>query len=176
MTPPQFSEALGKPAPTCANCGAPLDTVKKHDSRLIVSPAEEQLVEEENSVAQRQDFCARCQAEARAGEYHGRWLAQRPAPPPPPKRETRKARAARLREEYHRLTDQPEPSAEDLDDIYLIAHLLMKTGGFKWLETDEEAGVIHFEDQSTKSRCEVRSVELDRERLNQAQERISGLL
>ncbi|MBN1475628.1 hypothetical protein JXA47_02640 [Candidatus Sumerlaeota bacterium] len=161
--------AIHRPANTCANCGAPLEAVPKHASRLVESSGgEEEVV--------RQDFCPACQAEARAGEFHSRWLAQRPAPPPPPKRETRRAQAAALREEFYRLSDQPEPSDDDLDTLFLLAHLLMKTGGFRWRETDEEEGILTFLDRHTQQLCQVKSVALDPERLSRAQDRLSHLL
>jgi hypothetical protein len=167
MTPLEHAEPIHRPSAVCAKCGAPLESVTKHHSRLVDAGG---------GATTRQDFCPACQAEARAGEYHSRWLAQRPAPASAPRRVTRRAQAARLREEFYRLTDQPEPSDEDRDALYLLAHLLMKTGGFRWKETDEEAGVIVFEDQSNKQRCAVQTVPLEGDRLRAAQERLSTLL
>jgi hypothetical protein len=170
MNIPEHREAIRKPGAICANCGAPLEGLPKHDSRLIV-PGEPGGVE-----AERQDFCPGCEAEARAGLFHGRWLAQRPAPPPPTRSQTRKAQAARLREAFHRLADVADPSEDQLCEIYLLAHLLMKSGGFRWLETDDEAGVIVFEDLASGQRSVVQSVPLEPDQLGRAQERLSGLL
>lgn len=170
--PPQHHEAIRKPGAACARCGAPLEEHNKHPSRLVAKPHEEP----EETGAERQDFCPKCQAEARAGEYHSVWLAKRPAPPPPPKSETRKAQSQRLRDEFYRLSDLPEPTDNDLDSIYLLAHMLMKIGGFRWRETDDDAGVIVFEDTTTKQRTAVQSVPLDGDRLAAAQERLGDIL
>lgn len=166
MSPPEHIEALKRPAQVCAVCGAPLESLAKHPSRLV----------EDGGGAARQDFCPACQAEARAGEYHSRWVALRPAPAPPPRRETRKAQAARLRDEFYRLADQPEPSEDDRDSLYLLAHLLMKTGGFRWRETRPDDGTLVFEDQTTKQMVEVPTVPLDPARPTAAQARLSELL
>jgi len=189
---PNLHEMIRKPATTCSNCGAPLEALPKHESRLVAAefaPEADEPVEptepeakaggegqEEGEQAVRQDFCPACQTQARAGAYHGRWLAQRPAPAAPTRSQTRKARAARLRTEYLRLIDNPSPSDEDLDTLYVAAHLLLKTGGFKWLRTDQEAGLILFEDVAMKEPIEIKIVPHDQERLNRAQERLSALL
>ncbi len=172
MTPPDPRESLQRPTAHCIKCNTPLVDLSKHPSRLVETSGGE---ESEEEIA-RQDFCPACEAEVRAGEYHSRWLAQRPAPPPPPKSETRKSQAARLREEFHRLTDLSEPSEEDRDALYLLAHLLMKVGGFRWRQTDEERGVLLFEDRSTEQTWEIQAVPLERKRLAQAQDRLNHLL
>lgn len=167
MIASELTDSIQKPAPQCAKCGAPLAQVPKHPSRLVTGSG---------GATERQDFCPACAAEVRAGQYHSRWLALRPAPPAPPRRLTRRAQAERFRQEFYRLADHPAPSEEDQDLLYLLAHLLMKVGGFRWRETDPEAGVIRFEDLSTKQVCEVPIRNLEPERVGQAQDRLASLL
>ena len=158
---------IGRPQNVCVKCGVQINEAGKHPSVIMGVPAGELPADEETDDPVRQDFCRACWEEMRDGNYFSYWLARREKPKPK-KIQTRKERNSMLLSYFDFLYAKGDP--DYAQNLYFLAHLLMKFSVFKWVRTEppvqESAGErVVFRNTVTDDFMTVEAVPLDDERL-----------
>ena len=124
---------IGRPHNTCLLCGKPIAGDLKHPSMLAPEPiAAGPGASHDDSL--RRDYCSDCWASsAKDEDYVGFWVTGR-EPPKPRKARTKKERNVARFSWFEAIQSKDDP--EMATRLYLLAHLLMKYGVFKWVKSE----------------------------------------
>lgn len=160
---------IGRPQNTCMGCGAPISMAGKHPSALLDPEGPDTAPKAD--VPLRQDYCATCWNQKTGSHYVGFWMARREEPKPR-KLKTRKERNAALVSYFELLKGQPGEEAAQA--VYVIAHLLMKYGAFKWVRSDADA--IVFRNVLADELVNVEPVELEDSRIVEIKRELDAFL
>lgn len=161
--------SIGRPRKVCMNCHQPIEKMDRHPSVLK---------QQDEKAVQRFDYCPECWQQMKDEVYESFWITHRMPPQPRQVKLNRREKSTALRALFESMWEQRD--AEDVEaHLYLMAHLLMKWGGLKWLESETDAWgreVVIFEDPATADRIEVRATNIDDETSRSIQERIEQFL
>lgn len=158
---------LERPKGQCAECGAPLEELPRHPSRLRLRAKE----------SERSDFCPDCWQFAKDDAYDSYWLTKRVKRERRAPRLSRREKAVAARALFESLWDQRD--REDVDaHLYFLAHLLLRWGGLKFRkrESADEGERLVFENPATGEEIELRSVDADEASIQAIKERIENFL
>jgi hypothetical protein len=158
---------LERPKGQCLECGAPLEDLSRHPSRLRMKANE----------SERADFCPDCWQFAKDEAYDSYWLTKRTKRERRVPRLSRREKAVAVRALFESLWDQRD--REDVDaHLYFLAHLLLRWGGLKWRrnESTPEGEVLIFENPATGDQIEIRSAKADEETIASIKARIENFL
>jgi hypothetical protein len=178
LTDKELYLRIGRPQNTCVQCGATISFAGKHPSALLDPDGPDTAPRED--AALRRDYCSDCWAKLGDGHYVGYWMARR-EPPKPRKIRTRKERNAALVSYFEMLKSRQAMENEDhTQSLYLIAHLLMKYGVFKWVKSTVagpgSGEQIFFRNTAADEIVEIQSVELEDARIADIKKEIDAYL
>jgi hypothetical protein len=178
LTDKELYLRIGRPQNACVQCGSEISMAGKHPSALLDPDGPDTAPREDTPL--RRDYCTDCWQKLAGGHYVGYWMARREAPKPR-KIRTRKERNAALVSYFEMLKSRQAMENEDhTQSLYLLAHLLMKYGVFKWVKstvagpgTGEQ---IFFRNTAADEVVEIQSVELEDARIADIKKEIDAYL
>jgi hypothetical protein len=177
LTDKELYLRIGRPQNTCMQCGATIAVAGKHPSALLDPDGPDTAPREDTPL--RRDYCTECWQNLGEGHYVGYWMARREAPKPR-KIRTRKERNAALLSYFEMLRNRESLEGEDqAQNLYFLAHLLMKYGVFKWVKsTMGESGAeqIFFRNTTNDEVVEIQPVELEDARIAEMKREIDAYL
>lgn len=159
---------LERPKGQCAECGAPLQDLDRHPSRLRMR---------END-SERADFCPDCWQFAKDEAYDSYWVTRRVKKEKRAPKLSRREKAVAARALFESLWEQRENEEVDAH-LYFLAHLLLRWGGLKWKRNEpaESGGeMLVFENPATNEEIEIRAVDTSEESIQAIKERIENFL
>lgn len=153
---------IGKPQNVCIRCNAPIAEAGKHASALLEPGSQYITTPPTEDGPVRQDYCTDCWRELAADNFVSFWLARRD-PPKPRKIQNRKERNAVLVSYFETLKGKSD--TESCQTQFVLAHLLMKYGVFKWVRSETAAAEheerIFFRNAVSEEIVQIESVELE---------------
>ena len=147
---------IGKPSDVCLQCGKQLEEFEKHPSALETSDEE---------IA-RKDFCPVCWKNIKKQDFYIYWMTKRIQKTAEDKKISRKDKGEILLRFFTMLRNREDD--EYKSHLFILAHLLMKYGVFKFLRNvvdNEEISVIVFE-------CDMLDEEIRIEEIDHADEHL----
>jgi hypothetical protein len=165
---------ISRPNKNCLLCGGSLVEIQKHPSILVDSQEE---------MALRKDFCHKCWDQINNKDYFSYWITRRIAPDPKRKfsKKERDALLLRLFESLYQKTDE-----KSIYILFYLAHLLMRYKVFAWkgsritpedseTQTPEKTTLI-FENKLTGEEIQIPDQDLDGEKIAESKKEIDGYL
>jgi hypothetical protein len=160
--------SIGRPQKLCKNCNSLIEEIERHPSILKTS----------GQGFERWDYCPECWGEIKDETYESFWITRRDVGNKKVRRLSRRERSCALRALFESLWERRE-TEEVGPHAFVLAHLLMKWGGLKWVEDiqDIQGGeIVVFEDPTTGDRIRIESVEIDDARALAIKEEVEAFL